>query len=146
MAGIESARKVHKQLLFLAGTIHLMMIALVTLPQLRHALLGPSAVHVDVEAVFRPMSAFSPHQIEELAEGTQTLLLYDMYCGCMAASVWAVSRSYAAAGSRTSVAAWTAGKLALRSFLVGPGGAVLWAFWDRDEETLVRTGAAKKVV
>lgn len=143
-ASIESARSVYKQLLCLAADVHLATIALVTVPQLQHALGWSAAAPFDIGAVFRPMSAFAPHQVEDLAEGSQTLLLYDMYCGCAAAAVWALSLSYVASGSRVSAVVWTARKLMLRSLLVGPGGAVLWAFWDRDEEMLARTETAKK--
>lgn len=144
LSAIKAPSKLYKQILVLSAAVHLGIIAFVASPQLRQALFGSSAEPVDFKKVFLPISAFSTRQVEVLVEGTQTLLQYDMYCGCAAAFIWTVGLSYAAAGSRVGAATQTAGKLLLRSLLVGPGGAVLWAFWERDEEVLASVRTAKK--
>ena len=141
---IKAARKVYKQILSITGVMHLGIIAILASPQLRQALLGASSEALSYETVFRAMSPFAPRQIEELAEGTQILLQYDMYCGIAAASVWAIALSSAAAGSSLVAAVQTSIKLLVRSLLVGPGGAVLWAFWDREEEMAAPVETAKK--
>lgn len=146
VTGIKSARKVYRQTLALSGAVHLAAIAFVVSPLLRETLLGSSAVPLDIKTVFRPMSVLSPNQVAELGEGLQTLLLYDMYCGFAAAFAWVSSLAYAAAASNVAAAMKTAGNFVLRSLLVGPGGAVLWALWDRDEEMLMPMKLAKKAV
>lgn len=143
-ASLDSTRRVYGQILFLTGVAHLGTIAFVASPQFRQALFGAPVEAINFESVFRPMSAFSPYQIKALTEGVQPLLQYDMYCGVAGIFVWVVTLSYAASGSSAVAAVGTAVKLALRSLLVGPGGAALWAFWDRDEEMLVAVEGEKK--
>lgn len=141
---LESTGRVYGQILFLTGVAHLGTIAFIASPQLRQSLFGAPVESINFESVFRPMSAFSPYQIKALAEGIQPLLQYDMYCGVAGMFVWVVTLSYAAAGSSAVAAVRTAVKLVLRSLLVGPGGAALWAFWDRDEEIPVAVEGEKK--
>lgn len=142
---IQPTRRAYRQILFLTGLVHLGTMAFIASPQFRQSLFGTSVEPVSFESVFGPMSAFSPRQVGDLAEGVQSLLQYDMYCGFTGAFVWVVALSYIAAGSSVAGAVKTAGKLVLRSLIVGPGGAALWAFWDRDEEMLVDIEGEKKM-
>lgn len=140
----ESVRRVYRQILFLTAVAHLGTIALVASQQFRQSLFGDPVESINFESVFRPMSAFSPYQIKALAEGIQPLLQYDMYCGVAGVFAWIVTLSYVAAGSSAVAAVRTAMNLVLRSLVVGPGGAALWAFWDRDDEMLVAVKGEKK--
>lgn len=140
----KATRRVYRQILSLTALVHLGTMAFIASPQVRQMFMGTSAEAFDFESVFRPMSAFSPYQVGALSEGIQTLLQYDMYCGCAGVFVWGVGLSYAAAGSSAGAAVRTAVKLTLRSLLVGPGGAGLWVFWDRYEEMLAAVEGAKK--
>ncbi|SPO03562.1 uncharacterized protein DNG_06245 [Cephalotrichum gorgonifer] len=141
---VRCARTTYHQIITLSALAHLGTIAFIAFPGFRELLVGQSAEPITFDNVFHAMSVVNPHQVATIAEGTQTLLQYDMYFGCAAALAWVMSLSYAGAGSSVSAAVGAAVKLALRSLLVGPGGATLWAFWDRDEEALAGVEGPKK--
>lgn len=144
-AKARSARPVYRQILVLTAAVHLTTVAFIALPRFRQALFGLSAEPISFENVFVPMSAFAPRgQVESVGQLAHTFLQYDMYCCVAAAFVWAASLSYEASGSSVPDAVQAVVKLVLRSVLVGPGGAALWSFWDRDEDALAAVEGARK--
>lgn len=138
---LRYARRVYRYALALTGVVHAACFAAIFVPALR-------ADGVSLGSVFVPMSVSSPRQVSGLAEGSLTLLQYDMACSVSTALVWVTYLAGWAAPAKGAgglvAAAATLAKAAGRSVLVGPGGAVLWAFWDRDELALENAATVEK--
>ncbi|KAM0327576.1 hypothetical protein ACHAQA_005868 [Verticillium albo-atrum] len=139
-ASLPSLRQAYGTILKYTSLVHFGVLAVATFPQLRLANAASLKGRISLVDIFVPSSAISPRQVETMAEGTLSLLQYDMYCagGAMlflvAYLAYAVNGPDAAAGLKTLTTALR------RSLVVGPGGAVLWALWDRDEEAMAEGG------
>lgn len=134
---LEYTRGVYRNILMLTSVFHFIPIAYMFSPGVRSTFSGTVEVgSIDLKTVFVPMSAFSPRQIESVAEGCQIFLQYDMYCAFGAMLLWVIYLSYEDSGYSVFPALKTAWKFLVRTLLVGPGGAILWFFWDRDEKFL----------
>lgn len=134
---LQYGMRAYRSILDITSVLHMVALMYVMFPYFRTYVFGvedPKPVHA--RGVFVPMSVFAPHQVESIAEGSQTLLQYDMYCSLGAALVWAVYLSCESAGKSMAGAARSAFVLTTRILVVGPGGAVLWALRDRDEDAL----------
>ncbi|KAK0704062.1 hypothetical protein B0T26DRAFT_681671 [Lasiosphaeria miniovina] len=117
VARLRYSRRVFPYILGIAAALHLAIVSAVAVPWLRSGV-----IPVDLQAAFVPMPVSAPRPIAALAEGSLNLLQYDLYCASGAA-------------------------LLLVSYLtlvVGPGGAVLWALWDRDEVAYAAAADIKK--
>ncbi|KAF4448168.1 FAD binding domain-containing protein [Fusarium austroafricanum] len=137
-------RRVYCYILSITSVFHLGPLLYIISPQLRAAIFT-EARSADFGAVFMPMSVLSPHLVESIAEGCQSLLQYDMYCASSAALVWVGYLSYVSSGQSMAALAKTAFKSMARMTIVGPGGAVLWALWDRDEDALRNLSVKEKI-
>ncbi|CAM1510795.1 Fc.00g083080.m01.CDS01 [Cosmosporella sp. VM-42] len=141
---IKYSRRVYRYIISLSSVFHFAPLVYALFPKLRSPFFTVSDFGpVDLEAMFVPMSAFSPRMVKSIAEGSQVLLQYDMYCAIAAASVWVAYLSYASSGASIAAGVNTGLKSLVRMVVVGPGGAVLWALWDRDEEALQAVSAKK---
>lgn len=135
---IRYASRVYRQILVASSVLHFAPILFTLSPQLRATLSGePKFGYIDIKTVFLPMSVFSPSLVSSIAEGCQILLQYDMYCAQAAALIWVAYLAFVNSSCTITVAMRSFLKLLLRIAVVGPGGAVLWAFWDRDEDALL---------
>ncbi|KAF7547154.1 hypothetical protein G7046_g9097 [Stylonectria norvegica] len=145
-ARLHYGRRVYRYILGITAVSHLATMSLILFPRFWSTLSTASDPEsLSFQDVFMPMSVLSPHQVQSIAEGSQTLLQYDMYCACSAAILWVSYLSYASSGASWTSGMQTAAKSIARTLVVGPGGAVLWALWDGDREAL-REVAAKKAV
>lgn len=143
---LKYGRRVYRYILAITSVLHFAPILYTMFPQLRSAIL-PTVDHepVNFRAVFKPMSVFSSHPVGSIAEGSQSLLQYDMYCSLGAALLWTAYLSCVGSGQRLAAVARTVFKSMVRILVVGPGGAVLWALWDRDEEALNNMAVKEKI-
>ncbi|KAK3358498.1 hypothetical protein B0T24DRAFT_685574 [Lasiosphaeria ovina] len=117
VARLRYSRRVFPYILGITAALHLAIVSAVAVPWLRSG-----AIPVDLQAAFVPMSVSAPRPIAALAEGSLNLLQYDLYCASGAALLL----------------------VSYLSLVVGPGGAVLWALWDRDEAASVAAANIKK--
>lgn len=139
---IKYASRVYRQILVASSVLHFAPILYAVSPHLRVLTSGgPNLDHINIKNVFLPMSVFSPILVGSIAEGCQILLQYDMYCAQAAALIWVVYLAFVNSGRNVTVGIRSFLKLLLRIAVVGPGGAVLWAFWDRDEDALLAEAA-----
>lgn len=130
------SRRVYRNILSVSAALHFGPILCTLFPQLRSIFSISNLETVDLKGVFLPMSAFSPRPVQSIAEGCQILLQYDMYCALAAALLWVTYLSSKFFGSSIVIVERTIIKSLLRICVVGPGGALLWALWDRDERAL----------
>ncbi|KFA49628.1 hypothetical protein S40293_10312 [Stachybotrys chartarum IBT 40293] len=134
---LKYMRGVYRNNLIIASVFHFLPVTYMFSPMVRSMFSGTAEVGpVDVQAVFVPKSAFSSSPVSSVTEGCLIFLQYDMYCAFGAMLVWVMYLSYARAGYRTLSAAWAILQYPARTVLVGPGGAILWALQDRDEDAL----------
>ncbi|KAM0270617.1 hypothetical protein ACHAQH_009377 [Verticillium albo-atrum] len=134
-ATIESLRRVYRATLKYTCLIHFGILALAVFPQLRPAVHGGSFYgRIGLLDMFVPSSSIWPKHIETMAEGSLKLLQYNLYCAGGAISILVSYMAYSINGPDMAAGLKTAGGLLRRSVVAGPGGAVLWALWDRDEE------------
>lgn len=135
---LSCTSRVYRQILVASSVLHFAPILFTLSPQIRVTISGePNLDHINIKDVFLPMSVFSPNLVSSIAEGCQILLQYDMYCAQAAALIWVVYLAFVNSGRNVTVGIRSFLKLLLRIAVVGPGGAVLWAFWDRDEDALL---------
>ncbi|EEY23390.1 conserved hypothetical protein [Verticillium alfalfae VaMs.102] len=140
-ASLQSLRQAYRTTLKYTSLVHFGVLALATFPQLRPVVYGGLLQErVSLWDMFVPPSALSPKQIKTMAEGSLTLLQYDLYCACAAMAILVSYLAYIVGGLNRAAVLSTIGGLLRRSVVVGPGGAVLWALWDRDEEVLAGGG------
>ncbi|CAI4214124.1 unnamed protein product [Parascedosporium putredinis] len=138
----DDAKEVYRQVIYMAQISHIAVMTFVFIPQAVQAVFKISDISsINPFTVFLPMSIVSPRQVTSMAEGALSLLQYDFYCGSAALLGLVSYLSGSAYGFTAGV--WTATKILLKSLLVGPGAALLWAFWDRDEEALRDAGVEK---
>lgn len=137
-AKLRYARWTYRAVLVLTAAIHLSTLGLIFFPEyLNNWLPSLDTSSITPASVLVPkMSAFEPHQIGSLADGTHTLLQYDLYSGAAAIFVWALYQTYSSHGNSTAAVASTVIKSIWRAALVGPAGAALWALSDRDARLL----------
>lgn len=139
----QDAKEVYRQIIYMSQVLHIAVFTVVFVPQAAKVLFKvEDTSSINPFTVFIPMSVISPHQVSLAAEGFLALLQWDMYGGCAGLFVLVSYMSGAASGLGAGL--WTATKVLLRTILVGPGAAILWAFWDRDEEALAAVGVEKK--
>jgi hypothetical protein len=126
---------VYRNILMISSLLHFVPIAYIFIPPVRLAFSGATEVGaIDMKTVFIPMSAIFPRVVESVAEGCQILLQYDMYCAIGAMLFWVIYLSYIDTDCSIFGPVKTALKYLACILLVGPGGAILWAVWDRDEK------------
>ncbi|KAL9948847.1 hypothetical protein D7B24_004951 [Verticillium nonalfalfae] len=136
-ASLQSLRQVYRTTLKCTSLVHFGVFALAAFPQLRPVVHGGLLQErVSLWDIFVPSSALSPKQIKTMAEGSLTPLQYDLYCACAAMAILVSYLAYTVGGLNRAAGLSTIGGLLRRSVVVGPGGAMLWALWDRDEEVL----------
>ncbi|KAG7149424.1 Citreoviridin biosynthesis protein D like [Verticillium longisporum] len=130
-ASLQSLRHVYRTTLKYTSLAHFGVLALATFPQLRPVVYNGGLLQerVSLWDIFVPPSAL-------MAEGSLTLLQYDLYCACAAMAILVSYLAYTVGGLNRAAGLSTIGGLLRRSVVVAPGGAVLWALWDRDEEVL----------
>jgi hypothetical protein len=132
--------------LIITSILHFIPLTYMFLPWARTAFSGTAEVGpIDLKSVFVPMSAISPRQVESAAEGCKTFLQWDMYCTFGALLLWVLHLSYVRAGYKSSAFVQNLTKYLIRVPIVGPGGALFWALWDRDEEALDALSKKKRV-
>jgi hypothetical protein len=135
---IKYSRNMYRWILTITSVVHLSTIAFAIFPVVRPSLYALSdGKPIDLKDLFIPMSVLAPRQVESLPEGNLTLLQYDLYSATAGGLVWILYMSYTSAGSSLVAILKTILLSLLRILIVGPGGAVLWGLWDRDERALL---------
>jgi hypothetical protein len=130
---IRYARRVYRYIIGIVVVVHFSTIALAVFPWIRPRFAPLGSTPIDLRDMFVP-AVFSPHPVRSIAENSLLILQYDFYFSTASGLLWTTYMSYALSGP---AAALKSAMLSLaRSLVAGPGGAVLWAVWDRDEKVL----------
>jgi hypothetical protein len=140
---LKYARRVYRYILGITSVVHFSVIGTVASSWIWPTLFvlsngGP----INVKELSLLMSVFSPHPVRSMAEGNLSILQYDLYCATAGGLFWVTYMSYASSGPSLVAAVKTVLMALARSLVVGPGGAVLWAVWDRDEQALLAATTA----
>ncbi len=144
---IMYARRVYRYVLGITSAVHFSTIAFAVFPSIRLALFAPTdRTPIYLKDVVVPMSVFSPRPVQSMAEGALSILQYDLYFATAGGLLWVTYMSYASSGPSVLAALKTVVMSLARSMVVGPGGAVLWAIRDRDDQALsvVETNVEEK--
>lgn len=136
-AGVRYVRHIYRAVLTLTAVVHLSALGLIFFPeQLTRWFPTLDTSTITPAAVLLPMSILEPRRISSFAEGTHTLLQYDLYSAAAGIFVWALHQTYVSSDNDVTAVVTTAAKSVFRAILVGPGGAALWAVADRDARAL----------
>jgi hypothetical protein len=117
-----------------AAAAHLATLTFIVLPDFRPAYFtsspGPGPT---LSSTFLPMNPIAVPAVKSLAEGCLNLLQYDLYNASVAALLLFGNMYRATFKSSVFTILF---KSAFVTALAGPGAALLWLIWERDEEVI----------